>query len=350
MKNTFLRILLAATAVLAIASCNNRIEPGDVPVTGFYVVNNGNWGANDANILLWNSTDKTFAPELFLARNSIRLGDLAQDMLCFDHHRYIAVNGSQVVFVTDDDLNVVKKVVAKDGETTLSPRYLVNGGSKVYVTYYEGYLGEIDPANDWSVRVTKVGPNPDGLAYVGGKIYVANSGGYLPGYCDELSIVDASSFKEVNTIKVNTNPYLVKAAGDYLYILSRGNYYDIPAKVQCLDLRTNTLSDLSYTNAADIALCKDRLYVLCAGYDAEWKPLPGSVYVHDAATNTEKGKLVTDGTEMPNAFSISAVGKFVFVGCSDYVTNGDVYAFTAEDGKLYEKFDSQGLNPIHVSE
>lgn len=350
MKNVLLRLALAAGAAIALASCNRTIVPDNVPVTGFYVVNNGNWGSNDANILLWNSTDKATAPNVFEARNGIKLGDLAQDMLSFGHYRYIAVNGSKVVFVTDENLNAVKQVVAKDGETTLSPRYLVNGGSKVYVTYYEGYLGEIDPANDWSVRVTKVGPNPDGLAYAGGKIYVANSGGYLPGYCNNMSVVDASSFKEVGVITVNTNPYLIKASGDYLYILSRGNYYDVPAKVQSFDLKSGAISDLSYANAADIALCNDRLYVLCAGYDAEWKPLPGSVHVHDAVNNVEKGLLVTDGTTMPNAFSISAVGKFVFVGCSDYVTNGDVYAFTAEDGKLYGKFDSQGLNPIHVSE
>ena len=57
------------------------------------------------------------------------------------------------------------------------------------------------------------------------------------------------------------------------------------------------------------------------------------------------GAFVTDGTSLPDAYSISAAcDGYVYVGCSDYVNTGDVYVFTSE-GKLHDKFDSQGLNP-----
>ena len=63
-------------------------------------------------------------------------------------------------------------------------------------------------------------------------------------------------------------------------------------------------------------------------------------------TDKSLGKFVSDNTELPNAYSISATSDgYVYVGCSDYMTTGDVYVFTA-DGKLHDKFDSQGLNPL----
>ena len=62
--------------------------------------------------------------------------------------------------------------------------------------------------------------------------------------------------------------------------------------------------------------------------------------------NKSLGAFVTDGTLLPNAYSISvARDGYVYVGCSDYVNTGDVYVFTS-DGKLHDKFDSQGLNPL----
>jgi hypothetical protein len=65
-------------------------------------------------------------------------------------------------------------------------------------------------------------------------------------------------------------------------------------------------------------------------------------------TNKTLGTFVTDGTTLPNAYSISATADgYVYVGCSDYVNTGDVYVFTPE-GKLHDKFDSQGMNPLKV--
>ncbi|MCF0177840.1 MAG: hypothetical protein HUJ90_04365, partial [Bacteroidales bacterium] len=37
-------------------------------------------------------------------------------------------------------------------------------------------------------------------------------------------------------------------------------------------------------------------------------------------------------------------GGYIFVGESDYVSTGTMYVFT-KDGKLYDKFDTGGLNP-----
>ena len=65
-------------------------------------------------------------------------------------------------------------------------------------------------------------------------------------------------------------------------------------------------------------------------------------------TNTKVGEFVTDNTTIPNAYSISvARDGYVYVGCSDYVSTGDVYVFNSE-GKLHDSFDCMGMNPIVV--
>jgi len=348
MKRRILSIL-AIIAVTAVACKKTDPEPVPEPeIGGVVILNNGSWGNNDANAGIYYPETKTYTSDVFYTTNGKKLGDLGQDILKVGDEFFIAVNGSKLIYVTDESLKIKKTITAELAGTTLSPRYLCAGGDKVYVSYYEGYLGEIDPSGNYAVRTTLVGPNPEGVGYLDGFIYVANSGGYLsPDYNNTVSKVSASTFKEVETIVVNTNPALVKVCGSKIYVSSFGNYADIPAKVQCIN--GSTVTDLSYGSPSMIASYGSTLYVLCGGYDENWNPLPGTIYVHDGANNTEKGKFVTDGTVISNAYSIAATKNYVFAGSSDYKTNGDFFVFSVSDGKLYDKFDTDGLNPLAVA-
>ena len=343
------KLILALGLCAALYSCDNSSKDDITPVSsGTYILNNGNWGNNDSNIGIYNPSDKTFAADAFQSANGQALGDLGQDITGLGKDIYIAVNGSQTIFVTDTDLKIKKQINAENEGTRLSPRYFATSGSKVYVTYYEGFIGEI--ASDCSVRLCAVGPNPEGVAVAGGDLYVANSGGMAyPEYNNTLSVVSASSFTEISTIEVNVNPAKVEASSDgaYVYVSSLGNYGDVPAKLQVITVSNGAVTDIDYTSVSAIAKGPgDVLYILCGGYDENWNPLPGTVYRHDMKANKSLGAFVTDGTLLPNAYSISvARDGYVYVGCSDYVNTGDVYVFTS-DGKLHDKFDSQGLNPL----
>ena len=79
---------------------------------------------------------------------------------------YIAVNGSQTIFVTGTDLKIRKQINTEKEGVRLSPRYFAVSDNKVYVTFYEGYVGEI--LRDYSVQLCPVGPNPEGIAVSGG--------------------------------------------------------------------------------------------------------------------------------------------------------------------------------------
>lgn len=345
------RLLFLLMLCLTFNACE-KSQDEDRPQAGqgVYVLNNGNMGDNDADIGIYSPSSKTFVSDVFFSVNGQKLGDLGQDILTFNDEVYIAVNGSRTIFVTDLSLKIKEQInVFKDG-VSLSPKYLASAGDKVYVTYYEGYVGEIDSA-DHSVRITQAGPNPEGLAVAGDCLYVANSGGMsYPDYNNTVSVISIEDFIETKVIEVNVNPVKVVASsdGEYVYVSSYGNYSDVPSCLQVIETSAGRVSNLDYSSVSSMAMGNDdTLYILAGGYDDDWNPLPGIVYKHDMVRNTPSGTFVSDGTLLPDAYSISVSGDYVYVGCSDYRTTGDVYVFTS-DGRLHDKFDSLGLNPLRV--
>lgn len=341
---------LALVAALAFVSC--EVEENDiVPAShNILVLNNGNWGSNDANILGFDYEENVASPLLFQAANGGKaLGDLGQDILTMGDKIYIAVNGSQVVFVTDRNLHIVREIVATKDGTKLSPRYLCSSGSKVYVTYYEGYLGEID-IKDYSVRTIAVGNSPEGVAYANNRVYVANSGGAThPNYDKTISVVDTKSFKEIKKVNVNLNPQIIvaNADGSSLYVNSFGNYTDVPALVQhiSIDGDNYTVSDLTeYSDVKAIAAGTDNeLYVVTGSYNENWQ-VEGHINVY----NMNEGKPAREfPAAITNFYSISCAGDYIYVGTSDYQTNGTVYMYDRA-GHCVNNFDAQGLNPLKV--
>lgn len=335
---------------LLITSCGKPTQTPDPvpdPLEGCAIVlNNGNWGSNDASISLWDPTTGLVTADEFFSVNGQHLGDLGQDIVRFKDEIYISVNGSKIIFVTDNGLKIKTSITANapDG-SPLSPRYFACSEDKLYVSYYEGYLGEIDPAAH-QVRIIPVGPNPEGVAYSNGKVYVANSGGYLPEFCNTISVVDAASFKETATITVNTNPNLLctDSQGTKLYVYSVGNYADIQPKLQIVDLSTLKVTDLSeYTDVKYIAPGRAGiLYVATGSYNAAWQ-ICATIWKHDTSTDRKLGKLTEQSFD--NFYSLSACGDYVFVGTGEYTSYGEVHPFTT-NGEASKSFESQGINPI----
>lgn len=340
---------MALVAALAFTACDS--DDPDEPIIDpviypdMLVLNNGNWGANDANVLAHFTEDDGFVANIFAEVNGRQMGDLGQDMVVVGDEIYVAMNGSQVIYVTDKLMQVKHEIVATAGDMKLSPRYFCVAGDKVYVTYYEGFLGEIN-TKDYTVRTTAVGNSPEGLAYVGGKIFVANSGGALyPNYENTISVVDAAKFVEEEKIEVNLNPQMIVAStdGTTLYVNSFGDYAAVPAMLQTVSVASYKVSDLQYTDVKGIcAGPADVLYVVTGSYNDQWQ-VTGTVNVYDTKAGADKGALFAE--PVANYYSVSYSNGCVFVGASDYKTNGDVYVYDTK-GQLLKHFDSQGLNPI----
>lgn len=343
------RIISTALAVLVLAACGKQTPdtPGGSIPKNILVLNTGNWNSNDAEISTYNLETKSVEGGLFRKANNIQLGDLGQDFMVVGDEIYITVNGSKLVFVTDMDLKVKKSIEIPFGEGKMSPRYMAQDGGKVYVTYYEGFLAEITPGSH-SVRTTAVGSYPESLCIRNGKAYVANSGF---GYDNTVSVVDLASFKEEKKIVVNPNPQFVVAdkEGKNLYVCSWDTFdndtYAVlsPSKLQRVDLGSGKVHDMEgYADVKCIVEGPDnKMFVALGGYDENWQ-ICAEIKMVGMASAEDLGFFTKD--RIINYNSLSYNRGFVFVGTSDYKTNGDMYLYTA-DGTFVDKFDTQGLNP-----
>lgn len=340
---------IALLSLVFLSSCDSmKHDEEDKPESpGTFILNNGTWGGNDSEICIFNPAEGSCIPDAFSSANGQKLGDLAQDILRMNDEVYIAVSGSQTIFVTDTKLKIKTRIDAEHDGVRLSPRALTTDGNKIYVSYYEGFAGEISPV-DYSRKITPVGPNPEGLDICGDMLYVADSGGMsFPAYNTTVSVVSLDDFTREETLSVSVNPVKIVAYGHRVYIFSYGDYAAVPPLLQVYDTADGSLKTLEYDSVGSIAKGEDGiLYLLCSGYDENWNPLPGKVLMHDMKSDSSLGEFITDGTELPNAYSISvAADGNIYVGCSDYVTTGEVCVFSKE-GRLLHRFDSNGFNPI----
>jgi len=346
-----LALFLTGTLVLLTACTDPTPEkPIENISVGAYILNNGNYTDNDSNISYLNFETDEITTDIFANANNKLLGNLGQDMIIFGSKMYITVNGSGVVFVTDLDGKIIEEVVYKENNETLSPRYLTNYRDAVYVSYYQGYVGKLDTVN-FNIQVVPCGPNPDQLIVANDKLYVATSGGLnYPIYCSTIDIFDAKNLSNRKTIDVVVNPqYLCVNAENDIFLISTGNYGDIPSTLQRIDSKTDIVTTVSdITNPYIMTINDDRLYIVSMSYDSSWNTVC-DYYIYNTVSGKVEGKVINDGTTINNGCSIDVNpdNGDVYIGASDYISNGDLYKFDSK-GSLIKKYDTGGVNPMGV--
>jgi hypothetical protein len=359
MKRTLLRLAIIAGAVLIMSSSScleiDHPEP-EIPLItiGTYILNSGNFGSNDANLIAYNPYNKELNYNIFERSNGgKKLGDTAQDMIAFGSKIYIAVYNSGLIFVTDLEGKVIKeiKTKAQGSSANLSPRYFTTWENCVYVTFYEGYAGKIDTTSLTVSALSKVGDNPEQIKIAGEKLYVANSGGMnYPNYGKTLSVLNPVTMDVMSEVTVADNPiYLEADSKGFLYVVSMGNYNDVPSCLQIVNTNNESVQKLELEGITPSFIAKgpgNALYLVSSSYDANWN-LIADYYIFDTSKKEIYGKLIQDGTRIENPYSLSAdtLLTLIYIGTSDYTTNGQMYVIDAF-GHMYHAFDTGGLNPI----
>ena len=357
MKKIVFSLLAALLAMPLLVSCSDfKLDDGDDDIPqgpssyGAYVLNSGLMDSNNSALTYFNMLNSAVSTNVFSKANGKGLGDSANDILVYGSKVYIAVTGSAVVFVTDLSGKIVQEIALSGENSKLAPRQLVADGGKVYVSYREGYVGAIDTVS-FEVKKAQTGPYPEGLACAGNKLYVAiTDANNYPSLANKVQVLDKNSLQLIKEIEVGYNPQTFhKISDETMYLVCWGDYAANPAMLQKINLITDEVTTIEDVAPTSMAVADEGIiYILSTGYDENWNPLPGTIYCHDMARNVPLGAFVTDGTVLPKAYSISAASDGnIYVGCSDYVTTGDVYVLTPE-GRLHDKFDSQGLNPIRA--
>lgn len=319
-------------------------------MSGIYILNGGKMGNNNAGLSFYDWNTKIVDNKVFDTANGISLGDTGQDAIVYGSKMYIAVYGSALIQVTDMEGKILKTIESEKGGKKQQPRNLTAYKGKVYATLYDGYLAKIDTAKMEIEAQVAVGRNPEYVRAANDKLYVANSGGLdyntAVGYDNTVSVVDVINFKETEKIPVVINPdkMAVDSQGD-IYVISNGDYKDIPNTLQRIDATTHKVTNVG--NATWMSMGNDdKLYIIYSQYDENWNQTI-SYNIFDAkAEKLVSNSFITDGTKIDKPYSINVdmSNNYIYIGTSDYKTNGDMYIISNE-GKLIHKFDTGGLNP-----
>ncbi len=372
------RLALLATAVLLLASCRGEDEtivtstgtPVADPapastVTGFYLLNEGNMGSNKATLDYFDYTTGTYHRNIYAEANPsvvLELGDVGNDLQTYGNRLYAVINCSNFVEVMD-------KSTARHIGTIDVPncRYIVFHDGFAYVSSYAGevqidpnsrlgYVAKVDTATLQVVARCTVGYQPEEMALVDGKLYVANSGGYrVPDYDRTVSVIDLDTFTETGKIDVAINLHRIEAdSRGYLYVSSRGDYYSVASDLYVIDSHTDQVVDTLGVAVSEFCIDGDNLYAYSTEYSytgsEEWTV--GYALIDTRTRTVVSRNFITDGTDRaikrPYGIAVNPETKEIFVtDARDYVSPGTLYCFTPDGRKKWSV--TTGDIPAHFA-
>jgi DNA-binding beta-propeller fold protein YncE len=357
-KIHFLSTILLCTLIFS--ACRKDLEPVKddnetvVPepsseLKGFYLLNEGNMNMNKASLDYFDFNSGLYNRNIYGQANPEvvkGLGDVGNDMVIYGSKLYVVVNISNKVEVLD--VKTGKRIKQID---VINCRYINFHKGSVYVSAYLGEVGDPKATNGVVVRIDTatlnevqrvvVGRQPEEMAIVGEKLYVANSGGYSPpNYERTVSVINLNTFQVVKNIDVAVNLHRLKADqyGD-LYVTSRGDYYDIPSKLFVIDTKTETVKKTFDIGVSNLVIDEDYAYY----YNTEFSYITGERVINYGVLNVKDEvltaqKFITDGTEgsimIPYGIAVNPITKDLYVtDAKDYDSPGTLYCFDKITGK-----------------
>lgn len=323
------------------AAVNASAEP-----SGIYLVNQGNQGSNKARLDFLNFHNGFYIRDVFTEYNPEvvkGLGDTGNDVQVYKGKVFVAVNGSHKVEIMD--AYSMKRLAQVDVPNC---RFIAFDGNCAYVTSYvakdkealktqKGALYRIDLDTYKVTGQVTVGYQPEQLVIRDGKAYVANSGGYVAGYDNTVSVVDLKSMKVEYDIEVAVNLQLVLVdAEGTIWVSSIGNYSDVSSTLNYLVKKGDKYELGGSVNVpvSSMALAGDKIYVIGSTYTPPTWALTTTYNIVNAKTRKlESGSFITDGTEsdIATAFTVTVNpgnGDIYVTDAKDYVSSGTLHCYT----------------------
>lgn len=375
--------MLAVAVIAVVSSCRNDDvvippTPEDTgkpsvkgKVVGMYVLNEGVMGFNKATLdyldLSAYGLTVQYMRNIYPSRNPDdvkELGDVGNDVKVYGSKLWMVINCSNKV--------VVASVAdcRRQGQVDIpNCRYLAFHDGYAYVS---SYVGPVDRSQDsplgsvYKVDTTSlsivgcvdVGYQPDEMAVLDGKLYVANSGGYrAPNYDRTVSVIDLATFREERKIDVDINLFRCKADKyGQLWVSSRGDTYDVPSRLYWLRKdqsgRMEKAGSINH-NVSDYCIVGDSLYFIAA----EWSSITKDNTISYGIVNVRTHELVSQtlssapelaAVEMPYGIIVNPYERdFYVMDAKNYLSSGELLHFKS-DGSFDWKV-STGDIPGHAA-
>ena len=323
-------------------------------IIGMYLLNEGNMGSNKSSLdyLDLSGKDATvhYLRNIYSERNPetvMMLGDVGNDIQIYGSRLWLVINCSNKVEVAqaNDAVRIGKVDIPNCRYVTFKDRY-------AYVSSYVGsvYSGsssplgsvyKVDTLSLQKVDSCSVGYQPEEMAIIGKKLYVANSGGYQgmtgQGYESTVSVIDLDKMQETERITVAPNLHRIKKDKyDQLWVTSRGNYMDSESKIYWLnkgaDGKMQVIGHLDQP-VSDLCIVGDSLYF----YGSQWSEITMTNTVTygiiDVRTHQIVSTSLSDAPEinkirMPYGIIVNPIHRdFYLMDAKNYVSSGELLHF-----------------------
>ncbi|MGM9803998.1 MAG: YncE family protein [Muribaculaceae bacterium] len=375
-RKHILAMMACGVLLAALNACRHDdviFIPEEVPVStpeytsvqGFYLLNEGNMGSNKCTLDYYDFTTGVYTRNIYGNANPNvpkELGDVGNDLAVYGSRLYAVVNCSNKVEVMD------KFTAQRIGQVDVpNCRYIAFHKGYAYVTSYagpvvidpeyeqRGYVAKVDTASLQVVAECVVGFQPDGIAIVDDKIYVANSGGYrVPNYERTVSVIGVESFKVEETIDVDVNLSLLAAdKHGGLWIATRGDYYEVESSLYCYDVRKRRIVKHLDVPVSNMCISGDSIYVVSSAWsNVEMSNKVTFAVIDVAKQECVSSNFITDGTEtkikVPYGIEVNPITKDIYVtDARNYVNPGYLYCY-GSDGVLKWSVRT-GDVPAHIA-
>ena len=358
-KNLFLTALCALSLGLLFTACKDddggQSGPTSIALNRAVILNEGSYGYNNSNLISfdWSKKDGQITDCIYTEQNGKQLGDTGNDIITFNNRMAVAVNGSNYLTMLDSEGKELSRISFADGVDghQVQVRNVIEKDGYLYVSTYGGLLLKVRVNADkleLAADYVNIGTNLEWLCELNGKIYVVVAGPY-PNNDHRIAIVPVNNFntEAVTYADVMYNPDQMIVAGGRLYVQGYGNY-DYPFGEY--DPATGTYTQKG--NATAWGAYKKTLY-LANSVTMDWVHYTTTLSAYNTATgenNTEFFKDVPEDLEEAFVYNISVnpYNGDIYVCTSDYVTDGQIYIFSADGNYTGVEFLSGGLNPNKI--
>ena len=340
-------------------------------VVGMYVLNEGNMGSNKCTLdyLDLSGKDSTvhYLRNIYAERNPSEvkeLGDVGNDIQIYGSRLWMVINCSNKVEVcrASDAVKIGKVNIP-------NCRYVAFDGDYAYVSSYvgpvslegnapRGMIYKVDTLTLEKLDSCVVGYQPEEMVATGGKLYVANSGGYnFPAYDSTISTVDLKTMREERQTEVAVNlHHLREDHYGQLWVTSRGNYENEPSNLYCLRLSESGEPIITHqmdVQVSDLCIVGDSLYFYGVGWNQVTQQNTRQYGIINVRTHQMVADVLSNAEElakirMPYGIIVHPKNRdFYVMDAKNYVSSGELLHFHA-DGTFDYKVRTGDI-PAHAT-
>jgi DNA-binding beta-propeller fold protein YncE len=336
--------IVAAFLPVACSDDPTSTTPAPPPATSkaVYVLNEGQFGdPAGARLTMYDKERDTVYTDVYESSNAgAHLGSLGDDMALHGGKAYIVMSGSHDLKVINTDDHRLIQSANYPGAT---PHDVVISadGSRMFVTMlYSDSILSIDPTILAVRRTLYAGPNPQGMAIAGLRLFVCNSGF---GSGRTVSVFNIDSEQLLTTIDLHDGPSGVACAPDgRVWVVCAGNpYLAVPTsgRVYVLDGSSLTVQDSVVFDGSlfgPIALSDD-------GYAYVLGVTPGDFFGGPVHRITMSGLALSLNHVAGTYYSLACepgTSDLYLADAKSFTGTGEISVITPA-GAVREKFDAQ---------